>query len=322
MTEILLFLFCTLNLALLLVLLLRRPPLQEELRRNREELAESLRKELGQVRQEVVKHNLDHFSAVAEKLGDLHRATGQVVELSKGVQALHTILSKSQGRGAFGEWTLERMLADLFGEHTEMYETQFVVEEGERVDAAIFVKPDRSQFLAVDAKFPLAHAMPLLEGKGTPEIERAFAKDVKERAEEVASKYVKPPRTLDFAFMFVPSEAVYYLVLQNAKLHEELLRKRVIPTSPNSFHAYLQALAIAFRGMKIEQKTVEIQRAIVQVAKDFSKFMGDYLKVGEKLEQASKAYESTRQEADRFTKRIDKLQLGEVKEPATAPTRE
>lgn len=299
-----------LNLVLLLVLLFRKNSLQDDLVRIKNEVRDDLQK--GREEQSATLKS--ELETVAKRLTELHTATGQVVELSKGVQDLHTILSKSQGRGAFGELTLERMLADLFGDQTELFETQYAVENGERVDAAVFVKPDRSQFLAVDAKFPLAHATPLLEGKDDPEAERAFVKDVKERADEIATKYIKPPRTMDFAFMFVPSEAVYHLVLRNAKLHEDLLRKKVVPTSPNSFYAYLQVLAVAFRGMKIEQKTVEIQRAVVQVGKDFARFLGDYRKVGEKLDQAARAYEDSRKDADRFTKRIEKLQLGEPAE--------
>ncbi len=310
METALLLALAALNLVVLFVLLFRKTSLHDELLRIKNEVRDDLQK--GREEQSATLKG--ELETVAKRLTELHSATGQVVELSKGVQDLHTILSKSQGRGAFGELTLERMLADLFGDQTELFETQYAVEEGERVDAAVFVKPDRSQFLAVDAKFPLAHAMPLLEGKDDPEAERAFAKDVKERADEIATKYIKPPRTMDFAFMFVPSEAVYDLVLRNAKLHQELLRKKVVPTSPNSFYAYLQVLAVAFRGMKIEQKTVEIQRAVVQVGKDFAKFLGDYLKVGEKLDLAVRAYEDSRKDADRFTKRIEKLQLGEPAE--------
>jgi DNA recombination protein RmuC len=326
------------NLALILIVLFRRggqdtAALVAELTRQNSAIRESVLLGLGQIQEKVqndlrqgrkeqfdtMKHELE---GVADKLAKLHEATGTVVALSQGVQDLNTILSKPQGRGAFGEFTLERMLADLFGECTEMYALQHTLEGGERVDAAIFLHPNRSLFLSVDAKFPLAHATPLLEGTGTPEIEREFAKDVRARAAEIATKYIRPPATLDFAFMFVPSESIYYLVLKDAKLHQELLQKRVIPTSPNSFFAYLQALTIAFQGRKIEQKTVEIQRAVIQVAKDFAKFLGDYTRVGEKLEQASKAYEDSRKDVDRFTKRIDKLQLGEVKEPSPFPASE
>jgi DNA recombination protein RmuC len=273
----------------------------------------TLRGDVDRRLSESVAQNLQSFSAVAEKLGKLHEATGQIVSLSQGVNDLNVILKTPKGRGAFGEMTLERMLGDLFGEHAELYETQYSIEGAEKVDAVIFVRPDRSQMLCVDAKFPLANAMPLVEGKGTPEIERAFAADVKARAGEIRKKYLKPPKTLDFAFMFVPSEAVYYELLRNASLHRDLLLDRIVPTSPNAFYAYLKALSIAFDGMKIGQKAVEIQRAIVEVAKDFSKFAVDYQKLGERVTLAKDAYDLTVKDVERFTKRIERLQQGEVR---------
>jgi DNA recombination protein RmuC len=280
---------------------------------------QALRGEVDRRLSESVAQNLQSFSAVADKLGKLHEATGQLVTLSQGVNDLNVILKTPQGRGAFGEMTLEQMLGDLFGEHAELYETQFTVEGAEKADAAIFVRPDRSQMLCVDAKFPLAHAVPLIEGKGTPEIERAFVSDVKARADEIRKKYIKPPRTLDFAFMFVPSEAVYYQVLRNAKLHEDLLRMRVVPTSPNAFYGYLQALSAAFRGMKIEQKTQEIQKAIVQIARDFTGFAQDYDRLGKKLDEAQKAYGDTTVDIENFKKRVAKLKIGEVQALPGAP---
>ena len=202
---------------------------------------------------------------------------------------------------------------------TDLYNLQHPVEGAERVDAAIFVEPDQSRFLAVDAKFPLANATPLLEGEGTEENRKAFAKDVKARADEIASKYIKPPKTQEFALMFVPSEAVYFLLLKDQKLHEKLLKIKVVPTSPNSLYAYLQVLASAFRGRKLEKKTREIQEAIIRIAKDFEKFGADYAKVGERLGQTVKAYEDSRKDADRFSRRIQKLRQADVKELPSDP---
>lgn len=318
--EIILLALVLLQMGLLLSLVLRK-------RENVEgAVIDGLRQDLQALRGEVdrklaegVAQNLQNFSVVADKLGKLHEATGQIVSLSQGVNDLNVILKTPQGRGAFGEMTLEQMLGDLFGEHAELFETQHVIEGGEKADAVIFLRPDRSQMLCVDAKFPLANAAPLIQGQGTPEIEKAFAADVKARADEIRRKYIKPPKTLDFAFMFVPSEAVYYQLLKNAKLHQDLLRQRVLPTSPNAFYAYLQALSLAFRGVKIEQKTVEIQKAIVQIAKDFMSFATDYDRLGKKLDDAQKAYGDTTLDIANFRKRVEKLKIGDVQPPVELP---
>ncbi len=261
---------------------------------------------------EAVRQDLQSMrEGVDRRLSDLDKATGQVVELSRGVNELHRVLTTPQGRGAFGEMTLERMLEDLFGGNTEMFARQHAIEGGERADAVVFLRPDRSQMVCVDAKFPLENAGPLLEGRATPEEEKAFAKDVRARAEEIRKKYVTPPKTTDFAFMFVPSESVYYLVLKDAKLHEDLLRGGVVPTSPNAFYAYLRALSIAFEGMKIERKAEEIRQAILQVAGDFAKFAEDYAKLGRAVGQARDAYEESVKKIERFKDRFGRLKIGE-----------
>src|SRR4030065_761663 len=97
------------------------------------------------------------------------------------------------------------------------------MEGGERAGAAIFVRPGRGQCVGVDAKFPMANALPILEGEGDEaarrEYEKAFARDVLIQAESIRAKYIRPPKTLDFAFLFVPAESVYYLPLRNRPLH-------------------------------------------------------------------------------------------------------
>ena len=264
---------------------------------------------------EIERKLSENFSAVAERLEKLHEATGQIIEHSRGIQDLHTLLKTPKGRGSFGEMTLEQMLGDLLGEYTEMYETQYEIEDRQRVDVAIFLGPDRERFLCVDAKFPLANATPLLNGEETPEQRKKFSRDVKERAKEIAGKYIKPPRTLDFAFMFVPSEAVSYLLLRDRKLHEDLLKMRVIPTSPNSFYAYLGALGMAFRGLKIERGTRELYEAILKVGRDFERFEERFEDVGARLEKASEAYGQARIPMEKLQRKIRKIGRGEVPKP-------
>jgi DNA recombination protein RmuC len=181
------------------------------------------------------------------------------------------------------------------------------------------VRPDRSQFVCVDAKFPMSNAQPLMEGEideaARRDYEKAFARDVLVQAESIRSKYIRPPVTLDFAFLFVPAESVYYLVLRNRALHEQLLKLQVIPTSPNSFYAYLQALAFAFRGFKIEQKTREIQALLERVGKDFEKFADNFRLFGRHLDNAQAKYMESVRDVERFRARIGSLRSGEGELP-------
>ncbi len=307
--------------------------------RIRQELAENflkgigditrrLEEKLGEIRVEMTRElsetadrNIKGFDQVAGHLKDLGAATGQIVLLSRDINQLNVLLTQPKARGVFGELTLSQMLEDLFGSHAEMFELQHLVEWGEKADAAIFVRPDRSQFVCVDAKFPMTNALPLMEGDGAAdegarrEFEKAFARDVLVQAESIRAKYIRPPKTLDFAFMFVPAESVYYLLLRNRALHEQLLRLQVIPTSPNGFFAYLQALAFAFRGFKIEQKTREIQTLLEQVGKDFERFADDFRIFGRHLDNAQAKYMESVRDVERFRTRIVSLRSGEEKPP-------
>lgn len=252
---VILLVLAVLQTALLVVLLLRGLlRVQDRVQQDLGALRAEVDRRLG----ESVSQNTQSFGAVAEQLGKLREAAGQIVTLSQGVSDLNVLLKKPQGRGSFGEMTLGQMLSDLLGGDTGRFETQFTIEGGEKADAAIFLKPDRSLVLCVDSKFPEANARPLLEGKGTLEIEKAFAADVRERAEEIRAKYIKPPKTVDFAFMFVPSEAVFAQLLKDGKLHQDLLRARVVPTSPNTFYAYLQAVAYGWKQEQMARGAQEV----------------------------------------------------------------
>jgi len=287
-------------------------------RRIEQKLAE-IRGEMARELSETADRNVRGFDQVASHLKELGAATGQMVLLSRDISQLNVLLTQPKARGAFGELTLSQMLSDLFGSHTEMFDLQYQMEWGERADAAIFVRPDRSQFVCVDAKFPMAHALPLLEGEveegARRDHEKAFARDVLTQAESIRVKYIRPPKTLDFAFLFVPAESVYYLLLRDRTLHEQLLRLQVIPTSPNGFFAYLQALAFAFRGFKIEQKTREIQDLLERVGKDFERFADNFRIFGRHLDNAQAKYMESVRDVERFRARIGSLRSGEEKLP-------
>lgn len=278
-----------------------------------------IRGDLARELSETADRNLKGFDRVASHLKELGAATGQVVLLSRDISQLNVLLTQPKARGAFGELALSQMLSDLFGSHTEMFELQYMMEWGERADAAIFVRPDRSQFVCVDAKFPMANALPLLEGEpddtARREYEKAFARDVVVQAESIRAKYIRPPQTLDFAFLFVPAESVYYLLLRNRALHEQLLRLQVVPTSPNGFFAYLQALAFAFRGFKIEQKSREIQTLLERVGKDFERFADNFRIFGRHLDNAQAKYMESVRDVERFRARIGSLRSGEESLP-------
>lgn len=256
---------------------------------------------------ETVAANQKSFEGMATQLAALHESAGQMVELSKGVRDLSDVLRSPTARGAFGEMTLKQMLSDLFGDQTDLFETQFAI-GNERVDAAIRVN---EQWLCVDAKFPLENARRLMDAS-LPEAERgaaqkAFRRDVLAQAGSIRDLYIRPPLTMDVAFMFVPSEAIYQLLLSDGEIHQRMLAMHVVPTSPNSFYAYLRALAFALRGLKLERHAEEIRGQVARLGKEFADFTEGYRLVGKHLKNAARSYEDADQSIVQVRRAIEQI---------------
>lgn len=296
-----------------------------------DKLANHTEQKLAAVRDEVekklnqtVETNVRNFKVVAEQLGKLQEATGQIVSLSKDVHDLNVLLQAPKSRGVFGEMTLEQMLDDVLGDLSGMFDLQHTLATGERPDAIVYVSPDRSQFVCIDAKFPLANARALLDGSAPPEqvpqIERAFANDVRQHARAIAEKYISPPLTLDWALMFIPAESIHYLLLKNERLYRDVLAMRVVPVSPNSLYVYLRALAHVLRAHRIHKYAARLHQAIQQMATDFKRFATDYDTLGTHIDRAANKYRETQRDIERFTRSVESLCQADITgedQPAT-----
>jgi DNA recombination protein RmuC len=279
---------------------------------------DTIRVEVDKKLSETVTKNFQSFDAVAKRLEELQAVTGQVVGLSQGVRDLSRILESPKLRGAMGEFQLGEMLRQVLP--SDVYEEQYSIEgrSKESVDAVIKLKEG---MLCIDSKFPLNNARLLLETEvneeGIKAARKAFAQDVKVMVEGIASKYIIPEKTLDFALMFIPAESVYYELLKDSELHQFCLKKHVIPVSPNSFYAYLQAIAVGFRGLKIQGEAKKIEATILRLKGDFQKFLLDFNKVGKHLKDAQTQYNNVEDRVERFGITIDRLGLtaGEAENP-------
>ena len=271
---------------------------------------EIIRGEVDKKLSETVSKNFQSFNIVSKRLEELQTATGQVVTLSQGVRDLSKILESPKLRGAMGEFQLGEMLRQILP--ADVYEEQYAIDgKGkEAVDAVIKLKEG---LLCIDSKFPLNNARILLEENmdeaQTKNITRAFVQDVKTMVDGISSKYIIPEKTLDFALMFIPAESVYYEFIKNMELQQYALKKHVIVVSPNSFYAYLQAIAVGFRGLKIQAEAKKIEGTIICLKNDFQKFMVDFNKVGKHLKDAQTQYTNVEDRVEKFGITIDKLGL-------------
>jgi len=233
----------------------------------------------------------------------IYKQLGEFQEVSRGLsnaqQSLEAVLGGAKTRGILGEVTLERLLEDSLP--PSQYATQYRFASGEAVDAAIFLRDKK--LLAIDSKFPL-DAFRRIQTDGD-EARRSFVAAVKGHADGIAKKYILPAEnTLDLALMFVPSESVYYELLQCAdnkgqQLDAYCREKRIVAVSPNTLYAHLCVIAMGLRGMQIEENARRLANGLAGLKKQFGNFSDVFEKIGTHLKNAQQSY----QEAD---KRLDK----------------
>ena len=259
---------------------------------------------------ETSKLTSDIVKEVTEKLTKLDETNKQVVGFATQLQSLENILKNPKQRGILGEYFLETVLKNVLP--PKSYQMQYMFKNGEIVDAAIFVK---DKIIPVDSKFSLENYNKIVEEKDPAEkerLEKLFKADLKNRIDET-SKYIRPEEnTMDFAFMFIPSEGIYYDLLINQVgtlkvntrdlIQYAFAEKNVIIVSPTSFLAYLQTVMQGLRALQIEESAKFIIEKVRSLQKHLQSFEENFDKVGKHLGTAVGAYNSSFKEF----KKVDK----------------
>jgi DNA recombination protein RmuC len=256
---------------------------------------------LMQDAQKTMGQRLDEASrAVTEvhgQLGALGEATRRMEQVGRDIAGLEQILRAPKIRGGFGEILLERLLAEILPPET--YRLQHGFRSGDKVDAAIVVA---GRLVPVDSKFPLENFRRMLEEPDEErrrQSRRAFLKDVRNRVDEIARKYIVPDEnTFEFALMYIPAENVYYEVILRDEAGEDSLlgyslARRVVPVSPNSFYAYLQVILLGLRGLRIEQNAREILGVLGRLQADAARLREHFDTLGRHITNAKNKYDET-----------------------------
>lgn len=300
----------------------------EELRRSLDSrMHESAREMRDTMRSQLSESSrlIKEITAEVTSVKEIGRETGKFAEQLKSLQ---DILKNPKQRGVLGEYYLETVLKNVFAPTD--YRMQYPFANGEIVDAVVFVN---DKIVPVDSKFSLENYNRFVNAGDTekPALEKAFVNDLKLRITETA-KYIRPEEgTMDFAFMFIPSEGIYYALLTNqvgAGEDENLIQRaaskyKVIIVSPTSFLAYLQTVMQGLKALQIEKQAEEIQKRVGELGKHLGAYETYYKKLGTALGTAVSHYNSGYKELGKVDKdiyRITKEKIGLEAELLDKPT--
>lgn len=268
--------------------------------------------ELPKVMQSQFGESSRMIKEITEELTKVGEGQKQVVNLADQLKDLQDILKNPKQRGVLGEYFLEETLKNVLPPNS--YEMQYKFKDGEIVDAAVFVK---DKVIPVDSKFSLENYERILsenDSQRREELEKQFRDDLKDRIDET-SKYVRPDEnTMDFAFMFIPSEAIYYDLLVNKVgavktntrdlIEYAFKEKHVIIVSPTSFLAYLQTVLQGLKALQIEESAKEIKKRVEELGKHLASYEGYMKKLGNHLGTSVGMYNQAYKEFGKIDKDV------------------
>ena len=207
--------------------------------------------------------NLEIFASVQKTIGEFS-------EIGRSMKELQEYLTSPKLRGNIGEHVLKELLAQNFPKSS--YKLQYHFKTGSIVDAVLITSQG---LIPIDSKFPIDTFKKIAKATNKDEItsiKKDFERDVKKHVDDIARKYIlTEEKTVDYALMYVPSESVYYELINNEAVFDYAGQNRVLPVSPMSFYAYIKAILISFEGEKIETKAKEILKILQAIKKDYQK---------------------------------------------------
>ena len=294
--------------------------IRKELTESREKNIETLQKQLEQSGQ-IARDATTRIKDVTSQLEKIHADHQHVIDVKEQLGKLTDVLANPKQRGILGEYFLETLLKNVFP--SNQYKLQYKFKDGEIVDAVIFVK---DKIIPIDSKFSLENYNRILEERDPSkreQLEKALKQDLKNRIEETA-KYIRPTeKTMDFAFMFIPSEGIYYDLLINQVgaikistydlIEYAFKEKHVIIVSPTSFYAYLMTVLQGLRALQIEESAKEILERVEILRKHLLNYNEFLAKLGNHLGTTVSSYNKAYKEFAKIEKDTAKLTEGKEK---------
>jgi len=239
--------------------------------------------------QENSKQLNDRLDKAAAVIRDVGHEVGQMSEIGRSMKELQDFLKSPKLRGNIGEQVLKDLITQIFPKNS--FNLQYTFKSGEKVDAAI--KTDAG-ILPIDAKFPMENFQKLSKSKTEEEIKiyrKEFEKDIKKHIDSIAKKYILPEEgTMDFALMYVPSESIFYELVNMEEVLEYAKNRRIYIVSPSTLYAHLQTILLSFEGKKIETESREVLRLLRALQIDYEKVNESLDTLGKHIGNASNQY--------------------------------
>jgi DNA recombination protein RmuC len=206
----------------------------------------------------------------ARVISAVQKNIGEMSEIGRSMKDLQEFLSSPKMRGNIGEQVLKELLSQQLPKSS--FHLQYAFKDGSIVDAAIKTE---AGIISIDSKFPMENfrKMNAADSDSNKKVfEKEFVGDVKKHIDAIGRKYIVTAEgTLDYALMYIPSEAVYYEIVNNGTLFDYSGAKRVLPVSPMTFYAYLKSILLGFEGQKISEQAHEILNGIRSIQKEYEK---------------------------------------------------
>ena len=287
----------------------------QELQKDNAQQIERMRATVDEKLQGTLEKRLgESFKLVSERLEKVHQGLGAMQQLASDVGGLQRVLTNVKARGGWGEVQLGALLEQLLTPEQFDRNVQIREETAERVDYAIKLPGEGNGaevWLPIDAKFPMENyqRLTMAQETGDPVVTDCAMKDLENQlrksAKDICTKYINPPRTTDFALMFLPTEGLYAEAIRRIGLVEQVQRDcRVVFAGPTTLAALLNSLQMGFRTLAIQKRSSEVWNLLAGVKTEFAKFGDALSKVKDKLDQAASDMDKVAVRSRAITKKL------------------
>ena len=251
------------------------------------------------------------FGKVLQQMGKLDESQQSIKEVSASILQLQNILNDKKTRGIFGEIELYSLLETAMGTDEHRYQKQYKLSNGTIADAVLFAS-EPLRMICIDSKFPLENYNRLMHADTAQEKAKAhaqFVQDVKKHVRSIASKYILPQETAEFACMFLPAEAVFsYIYASCDEVVQYSYEEKVYMVSPTTLMAYLTAISAIYLGVQRNEHVEQIQQELKHLQVEFERFHKRYQTVGSDFERTYQDMRQLQITAGKIVKRFEEIQ--------------